>query len=73
MPLKIENSSLVAEYPIWVFIKRTLTGRLAVNGQNFICCVRFEENVQKSPKKLIPEKAQILMVFGRFLLTERSK
>ena len=54
-------------------INRTLTGKLAVDDQNFICCVRFEENIKKSPKKLIPEKAKFLMVFGRFLLTERSK
>ena len=70
---KYGNFNFVVEYPIWVSINRTLTGKLAIDCQNFIWCVRFEENVQKSSKKLIPEKANFLMVFGCFLLTERSK
>jgi len=37
----------VVEYLIWVFIKRTLTGKLAVDGRNFIHCVQFEVNVTK--------------------------
>ena len=48
-------------------IKRTLTGKLVVDGQNSIYCVRFEETVQKSKKKMIPGNVQILSVFGQFL------
>ena len=35
---------------MWVFIKRTVTGKLAVDGQNFIYCPQFIENVQKPSK-----------------------
>ena len=28
--------NFVAEYPTWASIKRTLTGKLVVDGQNFI-------------------------------------
>ena len=44
-----------------------------VDGQNFIYCVGFEENIQKPHKKLLPENVQILIVFDHFLLTEGSK
>ena len=44
---KYGNFNFVVEYPIWVSIKRTLTGKLAVGGQNFIYCVQFQENVEK--------------------------
>ena len=44
------NFNFVVECPIWVSIKRTLTGKLAVDGQNFIYCPQFIENVQKPPK-----------------------
>ena len=37
--------------PIFVSIVRTLTGELALDSQNLIYCVGFEENVQKPPKK----------------------
>ena len=47
---KYGNFNFVVEYPIWVSIKRTLTGKLAVDGQNFIYCPQFIENVQKPPK-----------------------
>ena len=47
----LKKSKSVVEYLIWVSIKRTLTGKLAVDGQNFIYCVQFEENVKKPPKK----------------------
>ena len=30
------KSDFVAEYPIWVSVKRTLTGKLVVDGQNLI-------------------------------------
>ena len=55
-PLKsyqaVEKSkfNLVVEYPAWVYIKRTLTGKLAVGGRNFIYCAQFGENVQKLSK-----------------------
>ena len=47
---KYGNFNFVVEYPIWVSIKRTLTGKLALAGQNLIFMVRFQENVQKPPK-----------------------
>ena len=48
------------EYPTWVFIKRYLTGKLALACQNLIYCIRLKENVQ-------------WMVFGRFCLNGGSK
>ena len=47
---KYGNFNFVVEYPTWVSIKRTLTGKLAVDGQNYIYCAQFKENVQKPPK-----------------------
>ena len=47
---KYGNFNFVVEYPIWVSINRTLTGKLAVDGQNFTYCVQFQEKVQKPPK-----------------------
>ena len=44
---KYGNFNFVVEYQIWVSIKRTLMGKLAVDGQNLIYCVQFQENVQK--------------------------
>ena len=44
---KYGNFNFVVEYPIWVSIKRTLTGKMAVNGQIFTYCPQFQENVQK--------------------------
>ena len=44
------NFYFIVDYPIWVSIKRTFTGKLAVDGQNFIYCPQFIENVQKPPK-----------------------
>ena len=38
---KYSDFNFVVEYPIWVSIKRTLTGKLAVAGQNSIYCVQF--------------------------------
>ena len=40
--LKKSKSDFVAEYPIWVSIKRTLTGKLVVDGQNLIYCVQLK-------------------------------
>ena len=37
--IKKSKSDFVAEYPIWVSIKRALTGRLVVDGQNLIYCI----------------------------------
>ena len=45
--IKKSKLNFVIEYPIWVSIKRTLMGKLAVAGQNFIYFVQFQENVQK--------------------------
>ena len=47
---KYGNFNFVVEYPIGLSIKRTLTGKLAVDGQNFIYCPWFIENVPKHPK-----------------------
>ena len=60
---KYGNFNFVVEYPIWVSIKRTLTGKLAVGGQNFIYCVQLKENVQKPSKS---ERSQISAIFGGF-------
>ena len=48
---KFGNLNFVVEYPIWVSMKRTLTGNLVVDGQNMIYCIRFKENIQKPLKK----------------------
>ena len=48
---KYGNFSFVVEYPIWVSIKRTLTGKLALDGQNYVNCPQFIENVQ-NPQKI---------------------
>ena len=37
---KYGHFEYLEEYLIWVSIKRTLTGKLAVDGQNLIYCVR---------------------------------
>ena len=42
--------NFVVEYPIWVSIKRTLTGKLSVDGQNTNYFVRLKENVQNLQK-----------------------
>ena len=44
---KYGDFNFVVEYSTWVSIKRTLTGKLAVDYQNFIYCVQFQENFQK--------------------------
>ena len=53
----------LVEYPIWVSIKRTLTGKLALASQNLIYCIRFEENIQKPSKT---ECFQNSAIFGGF-------
>ena len=67
------NFNFVVEQPIWVSIKRTLTGKLAVDCQNFTYCVQFQEKVQKPLKQLNSENAMNLTFFGRFLESEHSK
>ena len=47
---KYGKFNFVVEWPICVSIKRTLKGKLAVDGQNFTYCVQFQEKVQKPPK-----------------------
>ena len=44
-------------------IKITLTGKLAVDGQNLIYCVQFEENVKKPQKKADSWKIGITCYF----------
>ena len=40
----------VIEYPIWVSIKRYLTGKFALACQIWIYCIRLKKDVQKHPK-----------------------
>ena len=47
---KYGNFNFVAEYPIWVAIKRYLTGKLALACPNWVYCIRLKENVLKHPK-----------------------
>ena len=47
---KYGHFEYVVEYPLWVSIKRYLTGKLALACQNWIYCIRFVENVQKPSK-----------------------
>ena len=71
--IKKSKSDFVAEYPIWVSIKRYLTGKLALAYQNWIYCIRFVENVQKPFKTECFRIQLFLDVFGRFLLNVGSK
>ena len=47
---KYGHFGYVVEYPIWVSIKRSLAGKLALACQNWVYCIRLKENVQKRPK-----------------------
>ena len=49
--IKKSKFNLVVEYPIWVSIKTTLTGKLALAGQNLNYFIRLKENVQKPSEK----------------------
>ena len=44
---KKSKFNFVVEYPIWVSIKRTLTGKLALAGENLIYCICLKENAPK--------------------------
>ena len=70
---KYGNFNFVVEQPIWVSIKRTLTGKLAVDGQDFIYCVQIQENVQKQSESERFQNSAISEVFGLFLETEHNK
>ena len=70
--LKSQISTFV-EYPIWVYIKRTLTGKLAVDSQNFIYCVQIQENIQKQSESERFQNSAISKVVGLFLETEHNK
>ena len=71
--IKKSKSDFVAECPIWVSIKRYLTGKLALAYQNWIYCIRFVEKVQK-PFKTECFRIQLFYeVFGRCLLNGCSK
>ena len=59
--IKKSKFNFVLEYPTWVSIKRTLTDKLASDGQNLISSIQFQENVQQ------PENALLPMVLGFFL------
>ena len=45
---KYGHFEYLVEYPIWVSIKRTLTGKLVLAGQNLIYCICLRENVQQT-------------------------
>ena len=47
---KYGHFEYVVEYPIWVSIKRYLTGKLALACRNWIYFIRLKENVKKPPK-----------------------
>ena len=65
---KYGHFEYVVEYPIWMFIKRYLTGKLVLACQNWIYCIRFLENVRK-PSKTECFRIQVFSeVFGHFLL-----
>ena len=69
---KYGNFNFVVEYPIWVYIKRTLTGKLVLAGQNLIYCIRLKENVQK-PSKTERFGIQLFLGgFGHFIMNEKS-
>jgi hypothetical protein len=57
----------LVEYPIWVSIKRTLTGKLVLYGQNLFLFIHFLENVQKPSKREHFQNQLFSEVFGRFL------
>ena len=67
LAIKKSKFNFFVEYPIWVSIKKTLTDKLAVDGQSLSYCLRFEENVQKPLRKADSWKVQKSLVFGRFL------
>ena len=50
--IKKSKFNFVVENPTWVSIKRYLTGKLEVDGQNIYYFVQLEENVQK-PSKIL--------------------
>ena len=58
--LKYGNFNFFVEYPVWVSIKRTLTGKLAVDGQNLICCPQFIENVKETVEAFRRLRGQIV-------------
>ena len=70
---KYGNFNFVVEYPLWVSIKRTLTGKLVVDGQNFIYCVQIQENVKKQSESERFQNSAISDVLGLFLETEHNK
>ena len=41
------NFEYLIEYPIWVYIKKTSTVKLVLDGLNLINCIGSKENVQK--------------------------
>ena len=59
---KYGHFEYVVEYPIWVSIKKTLTGKSAIDGQILIYCIRFEE----IPKPSKTECFQNSDIFGGF-------
>ena len=70
---KYGHFEYLVEYPIWVSIKRYLTGKLALACQNWIYCIRFLENVKKPYKTECFRIQLFLEVFGHFLLNGNSK
>ena len=60
----------VVKYPIWVSIKRMLMGKLVVDDQNLINCVRFEENVQYLRKSRFLEMCKYRQFLDDFFVWE---
>ena len=44
---KYGNFEYLIEFHIWVYFKKTLTGKLVLDGLNLINCIEFKEKVQK--------------------------
>ena len=62
---KYGHFEYVVDYPIWVSIKKTLTGKSAIDGQILIYCIRFEE-IPKPSKAECFKNSDIFGGFCRF-------
>ena len=70
---KYGHFEYIVEYPIWVSIKKTSTGKLVLDGQNLIYCLRLKENVKKHSKTVRFRNKAIFGGFWTFLLNGGSK
>ena len=64
---KCEYFEYLIKYLILVSFKRTLTGKLVLDGQNLLYCFRLRENVQKPSKTDHFQNKRFLEVLRRFL------